>query len=201
MESAEYPSKRPHGIAGGVLVTGSAGFIGREVASKLAATNAQVVSMYHYRLPEAAEGLYPFSSDLSSPDLLATPLRGISTVVHLAWSTKGAAADNARAGGALHANPSHQHAGANIPMLRNLIAGMERAGTKRIVFLSALGARRNCENLFLLEKYICELMIINSDIPEKVIIRSASVISGPISNDRMVQSLLSSIRWPGVYPL
>lgn len=186
----------------GILVTGSAGFIGREVVNRLSAAGRQLVSMYHHRLPESSTGLFPFASDLSSPDLLAAPLRGIDTVIHLAWNhghpNEGASNTNLSKE---NRSKSVQNRYGNIFLLKNLITAIEKAGNKRIIFVSCLGASRKTPNQFLLEKYLCELLIINSEIPQKIIIRSASVLSAPGSNDRTIQSLLQTMKCPGVYAL
>ena len=47
----------------------------------------------------------------------------------------------------------------NAQLLQNLITAMERAGTKRLIFLSALGAAPHSPSAFLREKYLAEFPI------------------------------------------
>ncbi len=177
-----------------VLVTGGAGFIGKSVVSNMASNGQTVVSMYHHRLPEPLANVYPVCSDMGSSELIAAPLRGVETVVHLAWQ-----------GNFIGPNEQIQWSlesdklGPNIDALKNLINAMERVGTKRIVFLSPIGAGRNASSPYLQEKYLAEFFILNSKIPEKIIIRSSIVCGG--SNDRFLRSILRVMQFPAFYPV
>lgn len=180
-----------------VLVTGSAGFVGQPLVRLLAEKGRTVVSVYRHRLPDSLEGTYPVCSDLSSPALMAAPLRGVETVVHLAW-------DGGIAGPseALPDDPLRRDDGLtkNLRALKNLLNAMERAGSRRIVFLSALGASYNATNDFLKEKYLAELLILNSLIPEKVILRSSVIWGGHSNGDRFLSSFRRVLRY-FVYPI
>ena len=180
-----------------VLVTGSAGFIGQLLVRRLAEKGRTIVSVYRHRVPESIEGVYPVCSDLSSPTLMAAPLRGVSTVVHLAWED---GLEGPRE--SLPDDPFCKDAALtkNLKNLKNLIVAMERAGSKRIVFLSAQGASRAATNAFLREKYLAELMVLNAPIPEKVIIRSSVVWGGHAGSDRFLASIRRVLRYV-VYPV
>ena len=177
-----------------VLITGSAGFIGHHVIRKLVQVEQAVVCMYRHRLPEPHEKVMPFFSDLRSAELLAAPLRGVDTVVHLAWSDSfvGPQEDVCVAQDVRHVFTP------NIRALRNLMHGMERAGTPRLIFLSARGARRNARVAFLKEKYIAEHHIFNSAIKEKLIVRCPLTWSGAGRHDRLVKTFLRLMRFPGL---
>jgi len=177
-----------------VLVTGGAGFIGRQLVSDLAANGQTVVSMYHHKLPEPLANVYPVCSDMGSSDLIAAPLRGVETVVHLAWQGNFVGPSEQ-----VQWNLDSEKLGPNIASLKNLISAMERVGTKRIVFLSPIGASRKAVAPYLQEKYLAEFFILNSKIPEKIIIRSSLVCGG--SNDRFLRSILRVMQFPAVYPV
>lgn len=180
-----------------VMVTGSAGYVGRRMVHALASELRTVVALYHHRLPESLDHSYPVCSDMSSPELMAAPLRGVATVVHLAWD--GGIGGPLAAVGNWTAHDAPR-ATRNAQMLANLITAMERAGTRRIVFASALGASPTAESAFLRDKYLGEFLVLNSAIPEKVIVRSAVVWGGQSHDDPFLRSILRVMRYP-VYPV
>jgi nucleoside-diphosphate-sugar epimerase len=178
------------------LITGGSGFIGSNLSSFLSEKGKTVVSLYHHRLPEALENVFPVCSDMNSPELLAAPLRGVETVYHLAWE-----------GGIVGPNdhvswdPSTiSTLPRNVQITRNLVTAMERTGTKRIVFLSAIGASRHTREPFLMEKYLAEFFILNSKIPEKIILRTSVVWGGKNEADKFIKSIQRVMKLP-VYPV
>lgn len=183
--------------ANAVLVTGGSGFIGRLLVKRLAQSGRTVVSMYHHRLPEPMANMYPVCSDLSSADLLGSPLRGVETVVHLAWENNLVGANEQD----LVFDPLQNKMPRNVRLLHNLLTAMERVGTKRIVFVSANGADRRATTAFLKEKYCAEFMVLNSRIPEKIIVRPGIVCGGGGSHDRFLRSIVNVMKFPGVYPV
>jgi nucleoside-diphosphate-sugar epimerase len=179
-----------------ILVTGGSGFIGRRLTARLAEQNQAVVCMYHQRLPDPMANVYPVCSDMSSSELIAAPLRGVETVVHLAWENNFVGPTEK-----FSWNISGEQLPRNIKVLRNLIAAMEKAKTRRIIFLSAIGASRKTTIPFLQEKYLAEFFILNSSIPEKVILRSSLVCANGGANDRFLNSIARVMQFPGVYPV
>jgi len=178
------------------MITGGSGCLGQQVVRRLAERGTTVVAVYHHKLPEAFESVYPVCADFSSPELMAAPLRGVETVVHLAWE-----------GGLI--GPTQQLSfddqgcrpeTNNLRMLRHLLTAMERAGTKRIILLSAAGAARNAVAPFLREKYAAESLVLNAKISQKVILRSAVMWGGIGANDRLLRSMLRVLRFP-IFPL
>jgi NADH dehydrogenase len=178
-----------------IMVTGGSGFVGQHLVKALAEQGRTVVSVYHHRLPESLESVYPVCSDMSSVELMLAPLRGVETVVHLAWDGGLAGPDHL---------PWPPQAGSpptrNTQMLANLIGAMERAGTKRLVLLSAIGASYQSEAAYLREKYWAELLTLNSRIPEKVVVRASVVWGGHGSDDRFLRSILRVMKFP-LYPV
>ena len=181
---------------GAVLVTGGSGFIGRRLVKRFADDGQTVVCMYHHRLPEPMANVYPVCSDMGSSELIAAPLRGVHTVVHLAWEGNFVGPAEKVSG-----NLNSKDAPKNIKLLKNLIGAMEKAGTRRLVFISAIGASRQATSPFLQEKYLAELNILNSSIPEKIILRSTVACGGEGSNDKFIRSIVRVMQFPGVYPV
>lgn len=175
-----------------VLVTGGSGFIGRAFVKKLAESDRTVVSMYRHRLPEPMPNVYPVCSDLESVDLLKAPLRGVETVVYLAW-------ENSTLANSSEACSSDQCQ--NVKRLGNLIEAMEAVGTKRMIFVSANGASRLATSDFLREKYQAEFKIVNSSIPQKIVVRPTIVSSGSNEHDKFIESIVNITKFPGIYPV
>lgn len=183
-------------MAGATMVTGGSGFIGKEVVKALAEQGRTVVSVYHHKLPDSLDNVYPVCSDISSAELMAAPLRGVETVIHLAWE-----GGLAGPGQAVPMEPrSPAPLTRNAQMTQNLITAMERAGTRRLVFLSAMGASRRAPAPYLQEKYFAESLVLNSKIPEKVVLRTNVVFGGQGGNDRFLQSIRRVMKYV-VYPV
>lgn len=180
-----------------VMITGGSSFVGRYLTAALSDKKYEITSVYHQHLPEPMTGVFPVCSDFSSPDLLAAPLRGIHTVFHLAW------AYNLKGQPERHSNQNSDHLRkpANLIITENLVKSMESLGTKRIVFISAIGANKNAKHPFLKEKYLAELCILNSKIPEKIIIRSAPICGGEGTSDRMTYAIEKLLKTPFIYPI
>lgn len=179
-----------------VLVTGGSGYIGSHLVEELAKSGNHVVSLYRHRLPISHENVFPVCSDLTSKELLAAPLRNVETVFHLAWERNLIGPERL----SVNDLDNQSKLSANLKYLKNLLEAMERAGTKRIVFVSAVGASLGSEKSFLQEKYLAEHLILNSLIPEKVIIRP-SIIYGGENLDKFYESIKKFMMLPGFYPL
>lgn len=178
------------------MVVGGSGFVGRHLVNRLSEEEKSVVSLYHRRLPEPLAHVYPVCSDLSSVDLLAAPLRGVKTVYYLAWENSFISSSDPLQFDLDFSKCSH-----NISMFNNLLRAMEVAGTQRLIFLSTLGAGRRASTNFLKEKYLAEFAALNSNIPEKLILRSGVVFSENIGEDPLLSSISDLMKFPGVYPV
>ncbi|MFK7823790.1 MAG: SDR family oxidoreductase [Oligoflexales bacterium] len=181
-----------------ILVTGGSGYVGTELVKCLASKGETVVSMYRHRLPEPRDNVFPVCSDLGSEELLAAPLRGVETVIHLAWERNLLGPEQGI--GSLDFGKSDIKTN-NIKLLENLVAAMEKANTKRIVFVSAYGAAFHAGEPFLREKYCGELCILNSKIPEKIIVRPGIIYGGDEKRDRFMNTIRRVMRFPGLYPI
>lgn len=181
-----------------VLVTGGSGYLGAGLVRYLAGEGRTVVSMYRHRIPDPCNRVFPVCSDLSSSELLAAPLRGVDTVVHLAW-------ENTFTGpGSVPDDPGALLPETMTENLRNtsmLLKALQTAGTRRMIFVSALGADRKSANLFLREKYLAEFLILNAGLPEVVILRPSLVFGGEDTKNRFLQAVRRLMRLPGIYPV
>ncbi len=175
------------------FVTGSAGFVGKHLIRALARSGHSVVAVYRTRMPESLQNVFPVCSDLSNIDILKIPLRGVNSVVHAAWDSVFSRQGNTD-------QPETFHDSENIKALKNLIQAMEVAKTKRLIFLSVMGARPDDVSYFKREKYWAEHLILNSSIPEKVIIRTPMVI-GPLESDYFLyKSVKDTLKIPLIAP-
>ena len=67
------------------FITGSTGQIGKHLSRTFTELCLAAVSGYRYVIPEQSEYLHPSFCDLANKQLLRTPLRGVESVLHLAW--------------------------------------------------------------------------------------------------------------------
>ena len=169
-----------------ILITGSAGYLGQKIVEKLCKQKREIIALYRNRVPDARTNLFPICADLAAKELLVAPIRGVHAVIHLAWE-----------GTIINSDLEKTR---NIKNLKNLIQVMEHAGTKRIIFVSAIGANRDAEQSFLKEKYECEHLILNSKIKEKVILRSAVLFDG-IKGGSFIQSINKLMKSSIFYPV
>jgi uncharacterized protein YbjT (DUF2867 family) len=195
--SRKNPGSAPQKSAASILVSGSAGFIGRHLLRRLSDSNQPCIGLYRAHLPEPMAHALPVFGDLLRVEHLPPALEGIETVVHLAWNQT----FRSRTEDTLWGAEETVMASRNLEMLRNLLQVMENAGTRRIVFASALGASRHAVSLYLQEKYQAELLILNSKIPEKVILRSALSFGDIKHKDRIVTAIERLMRFPWFYPV
>ncbi len=180
-----------------ILVAGSAGFIGKALIRKLSDAGRAMNCLYHAHLPDPVPHMTPTFADMMRREHIISTLAGVGTVVHLAWSQS----FRARWEEAFWAQEGVRQDGRNIAMVKNLVSAMEEAGTRRIIFVSALGASRTAESWYLQEKYFAEALILNSKIPEKIILRSSLAYADLGAKDRLVAAIERLMRFPWFYPV
>jgi uncharacterized protein YbjT (DUF2867 family) len=202
--NSAHHDRHKHRPSPTVMVTGSSGFIGQRVIRQFSARSTSTIATYYHRLPEALPQVFPVCTDMASPELLLAPLRNVHTVIHLAW--EGGLA------GSLRANQSSanedvrdlltpERMSRNLSMMANLIAAMEKVGNQRIIFVSAMGASRHAETPFLREKYAAEILLLNSRIKEKIILRPSIVSEAENPDDRFLRAVLRTMKLPLLYPV
>ena len=182
-----------------ILVTGSAGYLGLTVVEKLVQQNQEIIAAYRSKIPDPMHNLCAMTVDLLNKELLKAPLRGVSTVIHLAWD-RGRGETSPDASKASRNDFKALESSVNLECLRNLIEAMEHAKTPKIIFISAVGADREAKDSFLREKYLCEQLIINSAIREKIIIRCSPLYGGP-KEAGFIQAVKKLMKSQFFYPI
>ncbi len=175
-----------------ILIVGSAGFIGKALMRRISQNSRPAYSLYHTHLPEPLNHVTPVFADLLRPEQLDTYVRQADEIIYLAWSNSFKNLKNT-------STPTGE--APNLAMLRNLVAAMQEHGSRRLLFMSALGASRYAKSYFLKEKYAAESVVINSNIPEKIILRSSLVYSDINAKDKFIQSIESLMAMPWIYPV
>lgn len=170
-----------------ILVTGSSGFIGSQFVKKLEGKSASVLAMSRSVIPSVSKNVYAVQCEFNSYQQLRSLMRNIDVVVHLAWQ-----------------HPQKQVAGKslkseNIEAIKVLLQAMENVKARRLVFVSTLGAHEKALDPFSQEKYHAEVEIINSDVPEKIILRP-DVIWSESRHDHFLKPLQEIMKYP-IYPL
>jgi hypothetical protein len=193
LQASEKSNLRRH-----IMVTGCAGYLGRSICREIVAKGESIIGLYHQKLPEALDKMMPLFADLRNPDALLAPLRSVDTVVHLAWAGGVLGSDALRG-----TTPTRERllSSANVLLTTNLVRAMERQGVKRIVFVSWLGADDRSDMLVLREKYWAENVILNSRIPEKIILRSGVAVDFDDKACDFAQATFRLTKIPLVTPL
>ena len=176
-----------------ILITGASGYVGDELCKAFSDKGSEINALFRYTRPQTRPNITPVCCNLFQEQALMRTMQGMDTVVHLAW--QGGFAN------IIIGEETDEDAFANLKMTKTLIKVCEEMGIERFVFLSAIGASPNAESDFLREKYRCEWELLNSKIPEKVIIRSGIVYDGGINTDRFIQTITSLMAYPLFYPL
>ncbi len=184
-----------HATRRAALITGAAGNIGSRVVEHLAQQHKSVIGLYRNKLPASHKNVLPLCCDLLNPEAVVAPLKSTDTVIHLAWQ-----------GGILGSSPKASSSGDsiqnadNVVLTANIVKAMERANARKIILLSWVGVDRKSPNAMLREKYWAENIVINSAIPEKIILR-AGVIGGCGVDGEFFKAANPVTRMPLLLPL
>jgi nucleoside-diphosphate-sugar epimerase len=162
------------------LITGAAGGLGQKICEHLAGQGKNIIGLYRNRLPKAHKNMLPLCCDLNAAESIVAPLKSTDTVIHLAWQggVLGSCAKNG-----MDTTDEGIKAAENVLLTRNIVRAMERANAQKIIFLSWVGVDRRADKVMLREKYWAENLIINSTIPEKIIIRAGVIGTGQIDGE------------------
>lgn len=189
--SAHHNSRRA------ALITGAAGDLGQRICEHLASQGKNIIGLYRNRLPKAHKNMLPLCCDLNAADSIVAPLKSTDTVIHLAW--QGGVLGSSRKNGAEISDEAVRNS-ENVNLTRNIVQAMERANAEKIIFISWVGVDRRSDNVMLREKYWSENIIINSAIPEKIIIR-AGVIGTGLMDSEFYKSAGVLAKIPLILPL
>ncbi|MCX6385302.1 MAG: NAD(P)H-binding protein [Solirubrobacterales bacterium] len=153
-----------------ILLTGATGLVGAAVLRRLTRSAAQVRCLVRdpRQLGDQRVNVQIALGDLAEPQSFRHALRGVETVVHLAASIR----DQGEPG-----------RGCSIEELNGvgtwrLVEGAERAGVKRLLFISSLGASTLSSARFLRAKAMAEEAVVGSGLDYTVFAPSAVYAQG-----------------------
>lgn len=152
-----------------VLITGTGGFVGQNVAEYLANSGIDTIGVYHNNKPEYFKGQI-FSCDLSRDDIMKyIDGKKVETIVHFAGQMRG---DNVR-----------DYLDNTIGSTRNLIDYAEKTGVNTFIYVSSISvygetlSQVNVQSDMInpddygMTKYLCERLLEDSHIANRIVIR------------------------------
>lgn len=170
-----------------VLVAGSSGFIGKSLLKTLLNMNHQIVALYRTTPIPQERNLFPVMVELSNQEHLRSILRSIDVVIYLAWDfTK------------YFDNAQDSRYSENLKYLQSMVRAMEEVKVRRLILLSSIHANQEASDGHFHEKYHAECLVLNSQIEEKVVIKSDVVWDH--RGDYLINGLRNVMKFP-VYPV
>lgn len=168
MEQGQVPNTSETHRA--LLLTGGGGYLGSRLLMGLEQLDRNIVSIYKEKEQQYLKfkNLHPLFFDLLNKSDFSIPYTDLDFAIHLAWDRSVC----------LRRDEDGKESSENVEMTKNLLKILEDKKCQRILFVSAIGASRDAKEPFLREKYLCESLIINSKIPEKIIVRSSFLFGG-----------------------
>jgi NADH dehydrogenase len=169
-----------------IAVTGATGFIGRHVTALLASRGHHVRALARRAAPTGPPGAGPqvVRGDLADRAALATLLRGADAVIHLVGiivETRGASFHEVHVEGT-----------------RRVLAAVPRGGVRRIVYMSAVGARDEPgATPYHRTKWQAEELVRESGLSHAIV--RPSLVSGP--ENVPIRVLARLHRWSPVVPV
>lgn len=169
-----------------ILLTGSTGFVGRRIVQRLGSQDRQVKCLVRKTshtnvLPSVnVELCYGDVTDLGS---LEPPLDGIDIIIHLV--------------AIIHETRNVTFPRVNYQGTRNMVEAAQKAGVKRIIYMSNLGASSDPRFPFLYSKWQGEEEVRKSGIGYTIF--RPSVIYG--ENDQFINTLAKIIRKTPLVPV
>ncbi len=135
-----------------ILITGSTGYIGRHLVSRLVAQGERPRCLVRDMKRAAAvlpgDKVELVRGDTINPASLKEAVRGIDTIVHAAFIT----ADHKESAG-------NHYEDTNVRGTANLIQVAKDAGVKRIIEISGLGTKKDKPGSYMQGRYLAEKML------------------------------------------
>ncbi len=169
-----------------ILVTGSTGYVGRRVVKLLTREGERVRC-----LVRPTSDIYPFykldvetvQGEITDLASLKFACEGVDSVVHLV--------------AVIRENGLLTFEAVNHQGTRNVVAAAQRAGVKRLILLSAIGAQPNPIYPYLNSKWLGEQAVIGGGIP--YVILRPSIIFG--RGDEFINALAAAVKWAPIAPI
>ncbi len=166
-----------------VLVTGATGFVGTEVCKRLVADGHEVTGLSRSGRG-GAPSVRQVKGDVTSGAGLSSAIAGTDAVVHLVGII--------REGGGLTFMDVH------VTGTQNVITAMREAGVRRLIHMSALGARPDAASDYQSSKATAEQLVADSDLAWTIM--RPSLIFG-VGDDFFGNTLRNLVRLPPVVPV
>ena len=168
-----------------ILVTGATGFIGRRIVARLVERGEEVRRLVRPMPDLRSSGLpavHFVTGDVTDAESLRAACEGVDMVVHTVAIIK----EKGRA----------TFEAINVQGTRNVVEAAEKAGVRKIVHLSAIGAGPDPKYPYLRSKWEGEEAVVNSQL-RHVVLRP-SLVFGP--GDEFINALAATIRVGPVMP-
>jgi len=165
-----------------IAVTGGTGFVGRTIVRKLLDAGQEVrllVRPASRRDVFVGKTIQYVEGDVSNPASLEGFARGVAAVIHLV--------------GIIQERSGATFETVHVEGTRNVVSAAQKAGVKKFVHMSALGARADAPGRYHRTKWAAEEIVRASGIP--YVIFRPSIICG--RDDEFVNKLAGLIRFPG----
>jgi len=167
-----------------IAITGGTGFVGSHLASHLAKRGHELVLLargVHRATNDRLSGARYVASDLSDPAALRETFRGCEAVAHCAGI-------NREIG-------EQTYSRVHVKATRNVVQAAEKAGARKILLMSFLGARPNCGSPYHESKWAAEEIVRASRLDFTVI--KAGMVYG--RGDHMLDHLSHSLHTVPVF--
>ena len=174
-----------------VLVTGSSGFVGRNLLRTLSKSGVRTIAAYHHGHVETLTGTFPFKCDLREHPERQAELNALvqraQVVVHCAWL------------GSQDSGEGVKSESGNASLTAELCHAVRSVGGK-LILLSSAGASRRSKNPFLRDKYRMELEAINSELASLDVIRLPPLFDLMGHQSPLRTALCHLLKSPLLYP-
>ncbi len=160
-----------------VFVTGGTGYLGRRVLALLQEHNIAIAALCHATTSDVS-GVRWVRGDIRHASGIVAAMEGADTVIHLV--------------GVIREADDATFAAINVAGTANVAAAAKRAGVRRLVYCSALGAAPDPRYRYTRSKWQGEQAVQGSGVPFTIL--RPSVLFGPGGGlvDRLVQSIAMS---------
>lgn len=167
-----------------ILVTGGSGFIGRRLVARLADSGTALrVLARGQRQAELPEGIDIATGDVASGDGLAEEMSGVEKVAHLVAIIR-------ESGGQTFEGVIHRGT-------EKVVEAAKLAGVKKVVYVSAIGAREERQYPYLHAKWAAERVVFFSGLNHTIL--RPSIVFG--EGDEFINALAGLVRWNPIVPV